>query len=404
MDVAPTNILTPSDRRRALLLGALVVAVVAVFDGLLLRSPERAAAWGAWIGFFLVSAELAVRVTPRGLRWLSGTVAVVSIAVLAALVYSTGGSLSPLFGALPLIPALGATIAPDDAENAPILAVAIPLAGIGVLVAEGRALSWIALWAAPVVLCGILVIRFSRHYRRQRHEEARAARERAEALDRLARAERELARVERLARLPLLADGVAHDLNSPLAVVSSSLAFVRAELRGGSPDLLEALADAAGAASAMRRIVGDLQRLARLELEHDDGASSSRATELALRDAVQVVATQLAEAATVRAEVADGLPLPVAPRHAVIDLVVQMVRSLATVGAGEIVVRAERTPAGLSLAAARRGAASDEAAGMLSDSHLSVCRAYVEGLGGTFRAAWSAGELRLGAVLPVLPD
>jgi hypothetical protein len=88
----------------------------------------------------------------------------------------------------------------------------------------------------------------------------------------------------------------------------------------------------------------------------------------------------------------------------VIDLVVQMVRSLATVGAGEIVVRAERTPAGLSLAAARRGAASDEAAGMLGDSHLSVCRAYVEGLGGTFRAAWSAGELRLGAVLPVLPD
>lgn len=403
MGLLVANVLSPADRRRALRTGAGVVAAVGALDGLLHRSPERCAIWMGWAALLLGASEVVVRVRPAWLRAVGATAAVLSSVALAALVLASGGSVSPLFGVLPLIPALGAIIAPDNDEVSPVLAAAFPVAGVAILAVEGRSFAWIALWTVPVLLSGILVVRFSRQHRARNVAAARAAEERADALDRLARSERELARIERLARLPLLADGVAHDLNSPLAVVASTIAFARVELRDAGPELVEALNDAASAATRMRRIVGDLQRLARLELQHDGGSGApAPATELALRDAVRFVATQLAQAAAVRAEIPDGLPVPIAPRHAVIDLVVQMVRALATAGGGEIVVRAERGGEGLTLAARRTGPALDASATIRSDPHVSVCRAYVEGLGGTFRSACAGGELQLAALLPVL--
>jgi signal transduction histidine kinase len=392
--------LTPLDRRRALRTGAGVVAVAGVLDVALLTSPLRAAVWVGWFVLLVATGEVIARVAPGAIRAVGAGAAVISTAALVVLVHASGGSGSPFFSVLPLLPALGAIIAPEDDETAPVLATVIPLAGIALLAAEGRSAGWIALWAAPVLLSGLLVVRFSREHRRRREIARRAAEERADALDRLARSERELARVERLARLPLLADGVAHDLNSPLAVVSSTIAFARIEVRGEKPELEEAFADAADAVATMKRVVGDLQRLARLELDHA-GDNLSRATELALREAVQYVAAQLAEGATVRAEIPDGLPVAVAPRHAVVDLVVQMVRALACVGRGEMVVRARRAPEGLTLEAARPVPSFDI---VRSDPHLSVCRDYVEGLGGRFRTGWVAGELEIAAVLPVLSD
>jgi signal transduction histidine kinase len=395
--------LTPPDRRRALRTGAAVVAVVALLDGALLLSPRRAAVWVAWAALLALAGEAIVRVPPAAVRGVGVVAAVLSTAALATLVLASGGSASPLFAILPMLPALGAIIAPDDDETLTVLALAVPLAGVALLAVEGRSPAWIALWAAPVVLTAGLVVRFSREHRRRRAVAARAAQERAAALDRLARSERELARVERLARLPLLADGVAHDLNSPLSVVSSTISLARIELRDGKhPELEEALADAAESVSAMKRIVGDLQRLAGLELEH--AGVPARATELALREAVQYVAALLAEGAAVRAEIPDGLPVPVAPRHAVVDLLVQMVRALACVGTGEITVRAERAADGLTLSAGRSVPSLEESAALHADPHLSMCRAYVEGLGGRFRSSWDAGTLRLAVALPVLPD
>lgn len=405
MRVPLAQLLSPAERRRALRIGAGVVAAVGALDAVLARSPPRMALWVAWTTLLLGAGEAVVRVAPDRRRFVGFGAAVLSTLALGALVLASGGSAGPLFGVLPLIPALGVIIAPENDEVSSVLAVAFPVAGVAILLLEGRPLAWIALWAVPVLLSGVLVVRFSREHRRRRAAAARAAEERADALDRLARSERELARVERLARLPLLADGVAHDLNSPLAVVASNVAYVRVELRDAGAEIVEALNDAANAAARMRQIVGDLQRLARLQLEHDGGGppASARATESALRDAVQYVATQLGEA-SVRAEIQDGLPVPIAPRHAVVDLVVQMVRAVATAGGGEIVVRAEQADGGLTLAAGRRGGDPDASAGVGSEPHVSVCRAYVEGLGGRFRSAWSAGELELAAVLPVLKE
>ncbi|WNG58299.1 PAS domain-containing protein [Archangium gephyra] len=74
---------------------------------------------------------------------------------------------------------------------------------------------------------------------------------------------------ERMAAIGMLAAGVAHEINNPLAFVSSNLGFIQTELRQLEQpedvrrDLLEAVAEAREGAERMRLIVQSLQSLSR---------------------------------------------------------------------------------------------------------------------------------------------
>jgi PAS domain S-box-containing protein len=74
---------------------------------------------------------------------------------------------------------------------------------------------------------------------------------------------------ERLASIGRLAAGVAHEINNPLAFVSSNLGFIESELRrlplseDDRRELLEALSDAREGSERMRLIVQSLQSLSR---------------------------------------------------------------------------------------------------------------------------------------------
>jgi PAS domain S-box-containing protein len=74
---------------------------------------------------------------------------------------------------------------------------------------------------------------------------------------------------ERMASIGMLAAGVAHEINNPLAFVSSNLGFIGTELRRvelpeeDRHDLLEALTEAREGAERMRLIVQSLQALSR---------------------------------------------------------------------------------------------------------------------------------------------
>ena len=75
---------------------------------------------------------------------------------------------------------------------------------------------------------------------------------------------------DRMASIGMLAAGVAHEINNPLAFVSSNLAFIRNELRQPQQpleelraELLEAATEAGEGAERMRLIVQSLQSLSR---------------------------------------------------------------------------------------------------------------------------------------------
>jgi PAS domain S-box-containing protein len=92
----------------------------------------------------------------------------------------------------------------------------------------------------------------------------------------------QLAQSDRLASVGMLAAGVAHEINNPLAYLTAALAFLgeHASELGTSPavraDLLQALADAREGAERVRHVVRDLrtfsgnreERRARVSLEH----------------------------------------------------------------------------------------------------------------------------------------
>jgi signal transduction histidine kinase len=95
-----------------------------------------------------------------------------------------------------------------------------------------------------------------------------------EALARAAKSERSARIAERMAAVGTLAAGVAHELNNPLAFVSSNVEFAVRELKGLEPgtlppelaeDLLSAMEDANDGTRRLREIVGDLKTFSRAD-------------------------------------------------------------------------------------------------------------------------------------------
>ncbi len=78
---------------------------------------------------------------------------------------------------------------------------------------------------------------------------------------------------DRLAAVGMLAAGVAHEINNPLAFVSLSVDFARHEIQRGGPreEILRALDDAAAGTRRVSGIVRDLGRISRV----DDGRRGS---------------------------------------------------------------------------------------------------------------------------------
>lgn len=94
------------------------------------------------------------------------------------------------------------------------------------------------------------------------------------------------AQLERLASLGMLAAGVAHEMNNPLAYVMLNLGFIEEELRKASPspgpDLMEALTEAVEGTERIRRIVADLKMLSHPGVDKNDDIDVNELLESAL--------------------------------------------------------------------------------------------------------------------------
>jgi signal transduction histidine kinase len=226
---------------------------------------------------------------------------------------------------------------------------------------------------------------------------------RAEELEELADSERSLARQQRLARIALFAESVAHDLNSPLSAVMANVAFARRELAtpdGARGEAAEALADAAQAAAMMKEIVGELRQLAQHELAHEGGEPARYAPADALREAVRAAAHRAPGLAAVREELPAVLPQPAAPRYVLVELALQLVVAQVEAGAEEVVLGARSEGDRLLISALRRGGGPLEGE---PPPPFAICRAYARRLHGTFDSTHDERTWALTVGLPTSP-
>jgi signal transduction histidine kinase len=232
-----------------------------------------------------------------------------SVAALGAICWELGGTNTPLFASMPILP-VAALIFTQDDRAAVQLTVAMNSIVIPLLLLHGQAglTDWVQ-WLSFMAGMALIALYGTGLYRRRREAERETENARFEALEKLATSERRRAEAERLALIGQLAAGVAHEINNPLAYVQSNLTFLCEQLTGSDDDLREALAEAHEGVGRIGQIVRDLRSFSRAGPEQ---VAPTRVQEL-LEEARRVASVRI-RGTKVVVEVAKELP-PLVTSH-----------------------------------------------------------------------------------------
>jgi signal transduction histidine kinase len=249
-------------RRRALRAGALAVGLLAAADlATSGASPLRAAAWGGWVGTYLVGAEVIALGPAWVMLLVSAITSLVPLPSLLTLASAGDGSRSLYFLVATMIPVMSVIYAPEDTASAALQGGAVLLGGVALQWLEGQGVARLVLYAVVVGSSTGAALHASLGQRRRLELHVR---EGEALLQREVELERERQRADRWASMGKLAEGVAHDVNSPLGSLRSNLAYVREEVgagRGGAPEVDEALADSLEALERIRETVASLRAI-----------------------------------------------------------------------------------------------------------------------------------------------
>jgi len=250
--------------RRSFLVGA---ALVSLYYPVELLYPEgwMSMAWRTgWVASILLAALLVRPGRPRLARWAAyfGTAAT-GLAATAVVAYS-GGSASPRFGFLVAAPLAVMALAPDLPVAALLTGAGSLVGGLILLVREGRPPLFLWEWALLSFSMTVVAIVGARGFRRVWRSELLSKQVEAEALRMLGEAERRRAQAERLAVTARLAAAMAHEVNSPLAAVKSSLQELAEAERTGQrpPDSGELIAAALAGVASVAEVAGQMRSLA----------------------------------------------------------------------------------------------------------------------------------------------
>lgn len=208
--------------------------------------------------------------SPRAVRWLVHGISAGVCLAFGAVAWGTGGTDSPYFAFLPMLP-LVFTIAVPDMPLASLVAGACAGgAGLARVAAEALRAPRAAFWVLAFSTTTTYAVIGSIFHRRQRARERRLVEERARAEAVLAESERQRARAERLALVGRLAAGIAADVARPLSAISASAGEIERRAVaacGRDPDLALVFGDVRAALERIRRTVEDLQGFAEADIE-----------------------------------------------------------------------------------------------------------------------------------------
>jgi signal transduction histidine kinase len=183
----------------------------------------------------------------------------------ATIAWGTGGTASPYYALTPMLPLIFTIAVPDLPLGSLVAGLCAGGMGLARAWMEGMRGPSLAFWVLAFTTTTIYAVIGSIFSRRQRARERRLVAERLRAEELAAESERQRARAERLALLGRLAEGVAHDVASPLARLESGVRHLELDVgaaAGLDGDLPDRFAAVRGAAERIRRIVDDLRTFA----------------------------------------------------------------------------------------------------------------------------------------------
>lgn len=276
---------SPERRGFILLLGAMSLLFLAVESPAFTAQPGYVLAARLLMSALLLAAPaLLGRLGPRAVRRIVHALAAGVCLAFATIAWGTGGTASPYFAFLPMLP-LVFTIAVPDVPTGSLLAGACAGAvGLARVFAEGASVAQAAFWVLAFATTTLYALAGSIFNGRQRARERRLLEERAGAEELLAESERQRARGERLELVGRLAEGVAHDVATPLSEVTGSVAEIEREVAariGSDPELAARFAGVHAALERIRRTVEDLRSFAQADLEASEDCDLAVAMEQA---------------------------------------------------------------------------------------------------------------------------
>jgi len=278
--------------QRRLLLGILVVTAAFLPLDLIFGVPQTAGLVASRALLFLgfgAAALFLPRLEPRGRTLALTGLGVVAPIAVALMCWGTGGTTSPAFSFMWAVPVLVGIVCLEE-PTADLAATFVTAAcGAVLLSAEARGLAHTLYFLMVTFTLGGISTAGTWLRRKNHRAELKAAldseadRSRAEAA--LVVAQQRLAQADRVSSLGMLAAGVAHEINNPLAAVVANVSYVAEALGKPNPDLVEmgtALSDAQVAAMRVRDIVKDFKAFAPSPEDRRERMPLTRSLEVAL--------------------------------------------------------------------------------------------------------------------------